>query len=268
MSQQVGKIKNGELWVRCPECGDSQRNRNKGHLSINLGKGLFYCVRCGYGGQLTVKQSFQLATLYDEFDAKVTDYSPVWTAAGPGIDRFSALERWNHVDEAGHLWDLFLMRDPLYNEPIGQYMRWGKKSIISGEHGFGWVGQGDLLSTPSRPIRIVEGPYDVLTEQDVCAFGFSSFGAVKKLVGHSVIICPDGDIWQDTALTEQMIKLVKKLVVPPGPTLVGVEVIPDGLDPDTCPLDKRKFVSRETLLQRIASTSRKETHRYAKGDRI
>jgi hypothetical protein len=259
MGQRVGSVERGELWARCPACGDSKRNPHKGHLSINIRKSLFYCVRCGYGGKLTVQQSLELAFQYDDYSITIDQpMIQVDVEEGAGSHRFSALQRSHHLDEYGRKWDLFTMRDPIWDEPVGQNLRCGKRSITVGERGMAWPISGYLVSTEENPLRIVEGPYDVLQPQDVCVFGLSAFSSVRKLKGHYIILCPDGDVWEGEALTERMYHLICQLLLDShcGPVVMGLEMIPDGLDPDQCKVEDRLFVSREELMRRVVMPNR------------
>ena len=252
MSQRAGTVKNGELWLRCPECGDSQRNLQKGHLSVNLAKSVFYCVRCAYAGVLTPKQSFDLACRYDiDFP---TEESPEAPHVEPtaGTTRFSALRRWHYSDDSWNTWDVFDIRDPRHNEDVGQYFRLGSTSLIFGESGLGYCGSS-LISTANSPIRLVEGPYDVLSDRDVCCYGFLRSQALKLLRGHFVTLCPDGDVWQDDLLRQRFMKTVKwSLNTNQSPTIMGLEMIPDGKDPDECHESDRLLVKRDQLLQRLS----------------
>lgn len=260
MSQTVGSIKGHELWIRCPECGDTQRNLNKGHLSVNLIKGVFYCVRCTYSGVLSPKQVLDLAARYD-----MGSIAETIRPEAPEVDeeagspRFSALKRWNYVDPDWQTWDVFEIRDPKHNEATGQYFRLGSSSLIFGEIGLGWVGSQPLISSQSSPLRLVEGPYDVLGPQDVCCYGFLRTQALKLLVGHYVLLCPDGDVWEDDLLREKMGKVMKWCFSSPkSPWIVGLEMIPDGLDPDECHPSDRLLVPRNDLLRKMIT--RRELH--------
>lgn len=254
MSQRVGTLKNDELWLRCPDCGDSQRSLDKGHLSVNIKKAVFYCVRCGYSGTLTTKQLLDLATRYDFSTQEHTPaLEPRELLPEAATNRFSALRRWHYDDQDGNRWDVFDIRDPHHNERVGQYFRRDGTSLILGETGLGWVGDTALTSSSERPLRLVEGPYDVLGPGDVCCYGFLRSQALKLLRGHYVVLCPDGDAWTDPMLREKMMKLMRWCFQDRrAPAVVGLEMIPDGLDPDECHPTDRLYVPRDQILQRMS----------------
>lgn len=260
MSQTVGTVHGQELWLRCPECGDSQHHPNKGHLSINLAKSVFHCVRCGYGGQLSSKQMLELVIRYDVGSLQAPQpHTQVATSPEPGANRYSALKRQRHTDDDGVIWDVFEVRDPVHNERVGQYLRHEKTSLIFGESGLGYVGD-TLISSPSRPLRLVEGPYDVLDRQDVCCYGFLGSRHLTMLRGHFVVLCPDGDVWQDDLLRRRMMSLLRwSINSPQAPTVLGLEMIPDGLDPDECHPTDRLYVERATLLRKITTSVRRSS---------
>lgn len=252
MSQTVGTVNHDELWLRCPECGDSQSNPNKGHLSINLRKGVFHCVRCSYGGSLTIKQVFDLMAIYDLGSVRsAIPHELIPVNQGAGSTRFSALPRYSYVDELNQTWDVFSVRDPVHDEQVGQYLRFQEQSLLFGETGLGYVGN-HLKSSPDRPLRLVEGPYDVLSSQDVCCFGFIRRSQINLLKGHVLLLCPDGDVWEDQQLRERMTKILTWSLNANSLHVVGLEMIPDGLDPDECHPTDRLYVDRNTLLRRLS----------------
>ena len=61
MTQKAGTYVDGELWLRCPYCGDSDRNRWKAHFSIN-GEGLYHCLRCKASGKLPTRERIAILT--------------------------------------------------------------------------------------------------------------------------------------------------------------------------------------------------------------
>lgn len=259
MSQTVGSVKGQELWLRCPDCGDTHRNPHKGHLSVNLTKSVFYCVRCGYSGSLTTRQLLELAIRYDlgalaSVPASHVIESVEETAGSP---RFSALKRQHYTDSSDVTWDVFEIRDPIHNEQVGQYLRNGSQSLIMGESGLGWVGDR-LISSADQPLRVVEGPYDVLERRDVCCYGFLRSQILKQLRGHYVLLCPDGDVWQDEFLREKFKRFLSwALHSPKAPEVIGLEMLPDGKDPDECHPADRLFVPRSRLLRTVLSSKQR-----------
>lgn len=170
-----------------------------------------------------------------------TSSAPVneWVRAlvpGPASPRPSALDRY-HIDD----FDAFLSRDGA-GQTVGVALRRRGEHRFHGQRVLGWVGDV-LLSRPHDPLRLVEGPYDVLTPRDVCAFGFPTSAAWAALAYQFVIACPDGDVWEDR---EQARLYVRALLRAErlGVVIVGVEVLPPGLDPDQVPVADRE---RRTL---------------------
>jgi len=270
--QAVGELdRKGELWLRCPHCGDSQRSAAKAHYSVNVLKGVGHCVRCGASDRLSVRQQFELLGEYGdslpvEALQRASDVlrpdgpgDDTWLLPGPGSNRRSALAR-HHYQSAKALWDVFEIRDPKHNEVIGHYCRAEPKvSRIIGEKGLGWVGE-DLISSIDSPLRIVEGPYDVTGGRDVCVFGFIGPSVLRSLHGHFVILVPDGDVWQDTALTKRFMGTVTAYLNSPRSAMIlGLEVLPGGLDPDECP-DGGNFIDRHTLATSIVNTQTKRSN--------
>ena len=260
MDHHPGSVtSNSELWLRCIFCGDSRYHLQKTHLSINLRTGLYHCYRCQAGGKLKPSQLFTLLMkvgiqhLFGEVEENNwSNYQPEIPPLKEGAawTRPSVLERFHYRDRERQLWDAFEIRDPIDEQVCGVYLRSTreKKSRICGGGGFGWVGETLPLSNPQQPLRIVEGPYDVLDSQTICTFGLVTAG-LKDLRGQFIVLTPDGDVWQEADLFKQFLRKVYQLIrrSPRGPYLLGIEVIPDGLDPDECPPTKREYLSRETI---------------------
>lgn len=253
MSGTHGQIKGSELWLRCPHCGDSQSNPNKAHYSINLRTGLSYCYRCNEGRRLS---GIQVLTLLDDYDLDpdsidsfaqdLEELEPMELPVlepGPASSRFSALTRGHLKTQAGK-WDAFEMR-ATDGEVLGIHMRRPHEMMNLGDSGIGYVGEQLPHSTQESPLRVVEGPYDVLESMDVCMFGGLSPKKLKKLSCHFVLLCPDGDVWNKPTLRYGVIRAIEQLS---GEIyFTGVEVIPDDLDPDECPVEERAFVPREDI---------------------
>lgn len=256
MTHPHGTVEDGELWLRCPHCGDSQRNEWKAHHSINLRSGKFYCLKCGAKGVLTIKQLLALADYADvsifvgedrdDPEIVLPDLTP-----GPATRRYSMLDRWKHFRD-GEWRDAFPMHEP-DGTLVGIYLRGdGKTSEILGEVGYSWVEGEVLRSTPNDLYRIVEGPYDVLESNDLCIFGTISRGRLESLRGQYLLLCPDGDVWTDPGLLKQFRNTLRWLLRRPwnAPMLVGVEYLPDNKDPDEVPIPNRERLD-EVQLRRL-----------------
>lgn len=288
--QQLGP--DGELWIRCVFCGDSTTHPNRCHFSVNLRTGLYYCYRCHSKGKLTVVQLLSLITqmgiqqVFGEEDqgiVKSSSEQPVLEEElpelipGAAISRYSRLERF-HLRRwpqgkgrggPGILYDAFQIRDPLDDSVTGIYLRRAsskKESRIIGGSGFGWVGDSFPLSFQHLPLRLVEGPYDVIYYCDVCTFGMVTQG-LRDLRGHSIVLCPDGDVWQEPSLFIPFMKQLDQLLwsTKMMPYLVGIEVLPDGKDPDEVPAGEREFIPRSLLIRSRLAKKNKRRIQFIQG---
>jgi len=237
---RAGFIREDELWVRCPFCGDSQNDPDKAHFSINA-DGLYYCLKCHTGGRLGHKEFLAVAPLFGREQIEVTEATPLPDLIpGSGNLRPSRLHRF-HLSSGE---DAFQMRDQLGNvigiASVGDHRR------IYGKRGLGY--RNYLVSSVSHPLIIVEGPYDVLYDDEVCMFGLPSPASLQMLKGQFIILCPDGDLWIEPAKTKILVSIVRRIIKMKDPILLGVQVIPGGLDPDEHPRSQRTFVTKETFV--------------------
>ncbi len=253
-----GTIIGHELFLRCPFCGDSENNLHKAHFSVNTIKYVFHCYRCGISGKLTDAQMLSLIHELPNLNfitKEVHAHSRLLKDVleeleiGAGSSRDSRLSRWHYGEH-----DAFLSRSAI-GEVVGVHIRAQNKDKIKsyGVLAFGFA-EDELLSSPKEPLRIVEGTYDVLFPRDVCVFGTISSGKLQSLVGHYVILCPDGDVWQRPELLKQFHYTVKQLVLNyngRGSWITGIEYIPEGKDPDeVSPID-RQYIPIQTYLKSI-----------------
>ena len=118
MTALVGTYRDGELWLRCPHCGDSDKHKDKANYFIN-GAGLYHCMRCGIGGKLKLREQIKLLTEHglefgvvpskkmqgQPWDAVFEDLMP-----GPGSTRESSLQRF-HLMTPSAFFDVFLIRN-------------------------------------------------------------------------------------------------------------------------------------------------------------
>ncbi len=178
--------------IRCQECGDSKKNPWKKHCAV-FEDGGTYCVRCGHSSQLGMEAQIELAmSLISVEEAIETDWEE--------IDRSCTdinTERFTHLDiyESEGLEDYYSFRMRSVNGTIlGYHNRHKKKKTFHNEgyRGFGYVGD-KLISTPDRPLVIVEGPYDVIEPHYVCVFGTLNKSSLKALRLQYVYLWPDPD---------------------------------------------------------------------------
>lgn len=247
MAALVGQIKNGRLYVRCWNCGDSE-NPTHAHCSITV-EGLYYCVRCGKGGRLESKEFLKHITDVN-FDLMMQEsYTPTrWQAIydkllpGPGSNRPSALERYHLEGERGTE-DVFLSRNA-FGDTIGlAIVGTDRQRRMVGQKGLGYAGMDVLISTPDRPLRLVEGPYDVRTHRYVCCFGLPDRSAMQYLRGHFLILCPDGDVWN----AKDKLAVIYRILQNYRDWIMGVEILPDGVDPDEAGPEDRVYIPIEKL---------------------
>lgn len=269
-----------ELWVRCWECGDGS-SLLRAHLSVNLRTGLYHCYRCNTGGRLTPELVLSLAEasgvdtdslFFPTESAFPSEIDPVdRTRAiiepGAGSSRPSALSRYHASLPDRGLVDIFESRD-IDGLVLGYQLRppkgdpWGK-ALMVGRRGFGYSGpnlQGRYL------LRLVEGPYDALEPTtDVCTWGFPNRSQLRKLLGYSLVLCPDGDVWEDS---DRLCRYARPFLEVSGLVIVGVEQLAPGLDPDQVPLQDRKEVSWsyvKEMIRRYEDQSEKDPLRRGSG---
>lgn len=254
-SMRAGTYHDGELWLRCPFCGDSETHRNKAHFSVN-NSGVFHCFRCNKSGRLPMKELLRLYNQYSVMDVALKedyDLNPMkfrevfeMLLPGPASSRYSALDRYKLGAK-----DVFLSRRP-DGELIGLALVERKNRRVIGHRAFGFV-QEMIHSSPEDPIRLVEGPYDVIGKRDVCVFGSISVKHLRKLKGQVVILCPDGDIWHDDAKRFSFLRCLKPQYYGGfGASVAGVEVLPNHRDPAEVPYAERMLLSPKKAMERYA----------------
>lgn len=257
MTGKPGEVLDGELWIRCFSCGDSMNHPDKAHYSVNIRTGLFHCYRCGVSGKLAFPELLDILERldYDLEDLSIfhsieengsdplDDLPPV--EPGAGSPRKSMLERW-HLTHNGVVWDAFQMRSTS-GDLTGVVLRRPGQSIAFGSKNLGWVGEDFPRSSTLTPIRVVEGPYDVLEANDVCVFGTISQSSINALAGHFVTITPDGDIWQRIELFRPFANMIEKTLMSGKVLIVSLEAIEEGKDPDEVPPEDRIIISRREI---------------------
>lgn len=243
----VGQVRDGRLWVRCWNCGDSVYNPHHAHMSINP-EGLYHCVRCGTGGKLGPKEYLEYISgaSYGQLDLeqwKPNDYQKLYVQLipGPANSRFSRLERFHLKTNRGNR-DAFIIQNGL-GDDIGILVNDGKQKVVYGHRGIAWPSEDPPTSSPSKPLRLVEGPYDVLFSRDVCGFGLPDSHCLSMLRGQFIILCPDGDVWHDS----DKLAVVQKALQSQQVYVIGIEFIPGGKDPDEVMPEDRVYIPRADL---------------------
>jgi hypothetical protein len=121
-----------------------------------------------------------------------------------------------------------------------------KKPRTYGKRLFGFTGEGPRFT--AEAVRLVEGPYDVVTEQDICLFGLPSRRQAKALRGFRVILCPDGDVWTSSNLLS---RFCKRFRVHSGVVVLGIERLPDDKDPDEVPPKDREVIAYKEMVKTL-----------------
>lgn len=271
MPNNHGDFDGEELWLRCPVCGDSDNHPDRAHYSVNIFTRQYYCFRCSGSGKVPYDEIGYLVSGLDlksgtsksyrglnsraSVDVSIVSEIAANIKPGPAVSRYSALERYTSVSktERGQDADVFpvysLMGEGLV---IGYHFRYktgssiGSKALTFGKRFLGIPKELKLKS--ELPIRIVEGPYDVLDPyQDICTFGFPNASQVNQLKGKRLILCPDGDVWEDWRKLRQFMKLFTRS----GFLIDFIERIPDGGDPDEVPPRLREKLTLEQVAKMI-----------------
>lgn len=231
-----------EQLLRCHICGDSRKNEAKGHLSLNLVSGLYYCYRCGSGGVYSSTDIFELL-MAEDGGMPLEDKSPpkkvpllVPTIVSRRYSNISP--RYSAVFPSA---DVFPSRD-VDGNILGWHGRFVGASRLKaytwGKRMFGYSGASLL---PASLLRVVEGPYDVLSDEDVCVYGTPTKAHAEALRGLELVLCPDSDVW------EEDVKLYRWLIPFEECLVKCVERLPYG-DPEDVPEEGRQRVNYRRLL--------------------
>lgn len=238
------QIRGNELYVRCIYCGDS-KDHWKAHLSINLSTGQFHCFKCQQSGRVTPQVLFEL---------QMTDYPALFAhsrekellptiLAGPGTQRRSLLDRF-HTPSGEDIFYSWWK-----DQHVGYYMRAPRMKKLWGFSGTCWYhAPVPQISSVENPLRFVEGPYDVLSPQDVCFFGIPNITKITQFYKeHYFVLVPDGDLWTAPAKFAILQSLIDQLIQK-NFGFLGVEFLPQNLDPDS---GHGKFISSEFFKDRL-----------------
>lgn len=245
-----------EYWVRCPYCGDSEHDPHKAHYSVNLSTGQYYCFRCNTGGVLEGQDWVMLLDMLMVAAPRAITKGTTNKShplreirsqlkPGAGLPRHSVLSR-QHLEVQEGKVDVFDSKT-LEGHLEGYHLRasWNKIGLTYGGRAFGFSGS----SFTSPWCRLVEGPYDALDPaHDLVTFGFPVPSQIKALRGLLIVLCPDGDVWLDTKKTWAYFKPFLKS--PIKSSIIGVEYLPEGLDPDEVPISKRTRLSLSEALSK------------------
>lgn len=183
--------RHGVTWIKCQECGDSKKSRNKAHCMVD-DKGSTFCFRCGHSTQLDIGSLIEIALgdmtveeALSEALEKDREAAYVWLR-GTVLQQFAIVGE-NHLVS-------YQMRD-CNGKVIGWHNRNTrvKECENEGRRGIGYVGDA-LVSSASTPLIIVEGPADVITDRHACVFGSISASSLKYFRLQYAWLQPDPDI--------------------------------------------------------------------------
>jgi hypothetical protein len=181
--------RNGNRWVRCEACGDSKKNPWKAHKMVDPNGGA-YCFLCADSTKLGMADMIDVALGYAHVE-EVLERGEGRERTPRLNGRFTRLERFDI--EGDPAWDSFEQRDQ-FGRVIGWHNRHKSRKVCEneGRRGLGYV-EDSLLSSPSGPLVVVEGPYDVITDRHVCVFGTISRPVLKRFRLQYVWLFPDPD---------------------------------------------------------------------------
>lgn len=259
MGQRLNELRDHELLLRCTNCGDSD-NERKGHLYVNLSKGVYYCVRCNHGGNLSLGQQLNLSAEHDYLgslgslppeDSDIEwpeDAMTTWPPM-PAIRPSHLSPRMSYKDDKWHEW--YSMYDR-HGDLVGHHVRQtGAKHFYTvGSTGLCWAGAGDrpLLSTADDPLYVVEGPYDtIISPRAVSVFGLISPRRIRQFgYGHSVILVPDGDVWRNRQLMESLVLTLRSSLQMPN--ILGVIQLSGDPDELTTPIELMESIEATKIV--------------------
>lgn len=209
--------------LQCPFC-----NSNRRVLYI-YPTDTYWCAKCKKHGSTSdiTPELLQNITLSTPTKTQTTKYT--YNNTG---NRFSVCrDRYSDSNK-----DVFQIKLP-NGTLLGHYMRLpNKQSHIEGVKGFCYRENFlDLQTT----YRLVEGPYDCIYPNDVATMGYPTQFQSNQLKWYKLILCPDGDVWEDNQKLYNWIKPFWKH------KNITLEYISEGRDPDECTVDKRKTVDFE-----------------------
>lgn len=240
----------GVRWLRCPSCGDSEKNRGKAHMMVDT-EGKTYCFKCNEFTQLSIGALLDIALGNRSLDETIEESFELEDRGGKETGRFTRLEVYEEDEVAAA--DAFEMRNQ-HGKRVGWHVRYPRKQFKNeGDRGVGYVSSGPLRSTPAEPLVLVEGPYDVVKDHYVCVFGTINAGGLSKYFKIQwVWLYPDPDQVDTSLKRERFVEKVVKPAVDAGVFVQGVIIGND--DPDKA--TKEDYVFLEDVLAWSQSTSR------------
>jgi hypothetical protein len=195
MSYRIGeRLPSGALIERCPHCGDSL-DAGRGHLA-RFSDGGAYCYRCS---------AYERPTLALASAAAARERHTLQEFALPerAPKRPTRLACYDGSAHGFGTHDIFAMYTP-NGTLCGAHARgWDKRSSAT-------LGARGHSGYPTAEICVVvEGPYDVLYDDELCVFG-SVLDAYRMLSGVSYVLCPDGDVDLETPHARAKLSVAKR----------------------------------------------------------
>lgn len=217
----------GRTWFRCTECGDSRKHQWKAHAFADKNGGT-YCFICGHSSQLSIEALIDIAIGDASIDDALQYHMAEREHAALSGGRPTLLPKFQVLDDA-HA-DAFEMRS-CNGDRTGWHLRYLPKRMANeGQRGIGFVGDS-LTSSPSRPLVVVEGPYDIISERNVCVFGTICRSALRHLRLQYCWLFPDPDQVDTVLKRERFVTKVVKPAVEEGMVLVQGVILGND-DPD------------------------------------
>lgn len=209
MAMPIGTIDSqGRKYFRCPDCGDSKKRPYIAHCFADR-FGNTYCYRCQTSRQLSVDAMIKML-LEDNYEPDETIWTPKTNVIVNNSGRKTLLTKYNDPEDMSA--DAFAMRDS-YGDLIGWHTRFANKVMHNeGQRGINWPGADDgirLTSSRTKPLTIVEGPYDVLRPDAVAAYGAITYSTMKHLKYQHVNLWPDPDMLDNKYKRAAFVKMMQ-----------------------------------------------------------
>lgn len=228
-----GTTRNSITWARCEECGDSKKSW-KAHKLID-DKGSTYCFKCGHSSQLGIGELIELMlgdkTVEELLEERATaerNPAQLWS-------RGTMLDQYAITGEKD--WVSYQMRDC-----NGNLTGWHNRNIKvkecdnEGRRGIGYIGSS-LVSSPSQPLTVVEGPTDVLTSNHSCVFGTICASTMKHYRLQYTWLYPDPDQLDTAAKRSSFVRKTVFPAIDDGMVFVQGVIVGNG-DPDVATVTK------------------------------
>lgn len=215
--------------IKCPYCFGQTNNERKTLYIYSTDT--YWCARCKAYGLISDLEPSQLQGI--TIKSPVQADTKLYTYNDTG-SRFSVCKH-RYSDS---IVDTFQIKLP-DGSLVGHYHRYhGKQSKIEGVKGFCYR---EKFLDLNQTYRLVEGVYDCIYPNDVAVLGYPTIYQAKALKWYRLILCPDGDVWNDVDNLKKWLDpfcYFKNCVV---------EYIPNSLDPDECRQEERKQVDFKTI---------------------